>query len=347
MLLDVHMPEVDGFELAAWIRDDRVLAGTPLLMLTSASRPGDAERRATLGVAGHLMKPVKQSELFDAMVSALGVTAAENEEEHRAAASPLRSFDGLRVLLTEDNAVNQKLAVGVLTKLGCTVTVAENGRQAVAATETQDFDMVLMDVQMPEMDGFEATAAMRRREQNSGRHTPIIAMTAHAMTGDRERCLAAGMDDYLPKPVRIRELSDKLAEVLHVDDAGAGAAASDAANQLADWADALEAAGGDPHLLQQVIAAFVEESATLMQQIRASVRLRDAAALKKSAHTLKGALLAVGARRASAPAFDLEGMGRSGNLAGSDDALAALERQMAVLLPLLKQGPPQLRMAKR
>jgi CheY-like chemotaxis protein len=339
-LLDVNMPEIDGFELAAWIRDDRVLAETPLLMLTSASRPGDVERRTTLGISAHLLKPVKQSEVFDAIVSALGVTAAEDHEEHAAAAAKFRTFDGLRVLLAEDNAVNQKLAVGVLTKLGCHVTVAENGRQAVAACEAQGFDVVLMDVQMPEMDGLEATETVRQREQASGRHTRIIAMTAHAMTGDRERCLAAGMDDYLSKPVRIRELSEKLAEVLHVDEAEEEAAKSAAARDPVDWADALEAAGGDRKLLQLVIDTFFEESATMRQQIRAGLHLHDAALLRKSAHTLKGALLTVGARRASAVAFELERMGASGNLTDSENVLTTLEQQMAVLLPVLKSGPP-------
>ena len=166
-------------------------------------------------------------------------------------------------------------------------------------------------------------------------------MTAHAMKGDRERCLAAGMDDYLSKPVRIRELRDKLAQVLRGADAGNGSATPPlAGDDPVDWADALEAAGDDRILLQTVIEAFFEESATLMQQIRASIRLRDAASLQKSAHTLKGALLAVGARRTSTFAFDLERLGSSGNVTNSDNGLEALERQMAFLLPFLKNGPP-------
>lgn len=173
VLLDVNMPEVDGFELAAWIRDDRELADTPIVLLTSSSRVGDSDRRTALGISHHLLKPVKQSEVFDAIVLALGVTDVDDHEEHDAGASESLTFGGLRVLLAEDNAVNQKLAVGVLEKLGCDVTVAEDGRQAVAAWETQDFDVVLMDVQMPEMDGLEATRTIRLHEQDSGRHTVI------------------------------------------------------------------------------------------------------------------------------------------------------------------------------
>jgi CheY-like chemotaxis protein len=341
VLLDVNMPEFNGFELASWIRDDRDLADTPLVMLTSASRPGDVEHTAALRVAATLLKPVKQSELFDTIVSVVGATSVEEEAEQHTAAAHVPRFDSLHVLLAEDNAVNQKLAVGVLTKLGCRVTVAENGRRAVAELEANDFDVVLMDVQMPELDGFEATHAIRQHERKSGRHTPIIAMTAHAMRGDRERCVAAGMDDYLSKPVRIRELSDKLAQVLGGATASnGGATPSPAGDCPINWADALEAAGDDRELLQTVIEAFFEESATLMQQIRASIRLLDAASLRKSAHTLKGALLAVGARRASTLACDLERLGTSGNLTNGDNGLEALERQMALLLPYLRNGPP-------
>jgi CheY-like chemotaxis protein/anti-sigma regulatory factor (Ser/Thr protein kinase) len=345
MLLDVHMPEVDGFELAAWIRDDRVLAGTPLLMLTSASRPGDAERRATLGVAGHLMKPVKQSELFDAMVSALGVTAAENEEEHRAAASPLRSFDGLRVLLTEDNAVNQKLAVGVLTKLGCTVTVAENGRQAVAATETQDFDMVLMDVQMPEMDGFAATDAIREREQSTHTHIPIVAMTAHAMKGDRERCLAAGMDAYVAKPLQAQELFEVI-ECLVRPPSGPEAerpieilppakvevelqVEARPPEPLLDRNVLLARVDGDPELLQEVVGLFLDDAPRLLSEVRAAVTRRDAPVLERTAHTLKGCVGNFGAKKVFDMARRLEEIGRGGDLSHAEAAWSELEEGMA------------------
>jgi PAS domain S-box-containing protein len=338
-LLDVNMPEVDGFELASWIRDDRALADTPLIMLTSAGRPGDAERRAELDISAHLMKPVKQSELFDAMVLALGISAPDEEPEPETTPAGPR-FDSLRVLLAEDNPVNQKLAVGVLQKLGCEVTVAENGRQALAKWESREFDVVLMDVQMPEVDGFEATAAIRRLERTTGRKSIIIAMTAHAMTGDRERCLAAGMDDYLAKPVRFRELSAKLAEVLHTGDQPAETANSSQGGPI-DWEGAIDSVGGDSALLNIVIETFFEESETLMQRIEASIQQDDAATLKRAAHTLKGILLSVGARRASTSALKLERMGRSSDLANSEKAYADLKRQMEIVLPLLKSGPPE------
>ncbi len=339
LLLDVNMPEVDGFELASWIRDDRTLAGTVLIMLTSAGRPGDIERRARLDIAAHLLKPIKQSELFDAIVSALGVSVPDDESESGTAAAGPR-FDSLRVLLAEDNPVNQKLAIGVLQKLGCEVTVADNGRQAVAKWESAEFDVVLMDVQMPELDGFEATAAIRQRERTTGRKTTIIAMTAHAMSGDRERCLASGMDDYLAKPVRFRQLSAKLAEVLHVGDRQAETACSSNGGPI-DWQGAMDSVGGDSELLNIVIETFFGEAESLMRRIEDSIQQRDATMLKRNAHTLRGILLSVGARRASTSAFKLERMGQSADLAGSDEAYAELKRQMEIALPHLKAGPPK------
>ncbi len=340
-LLDVNMPEFSGFDLASWIRGDRMLAETPLVILTSASRPGDIERAVALRIASSLLKPVKQSELFNSIVSAVCVTSKQDEEKQPIEAGKISKFDSLRVLLAEDNIVNQRLAVGVLSKLGCIVTVAGNGRIAVNEFERNEFDVVLMDVQMPDMDGFQATQTIRQREKISGRHIPIIAMTAHAMQGDRERCLAAGMDDYLSKPVRIRDLSETLTQVLRKESDDSGDVKRvPVSHDLIDWADALEAAGDDRELLQTVIDAFFEESESLMKQIRTSIRMEDAALLQQSAHSLKGSLLAVGARQTSTIASDLEQMGISGNLGQGNDLLLALEPQMEALLLSLKNGPP-------
>lgn len=214
VIVDAHMPDVDGFEFASWVRDETSAAQTPLVMLTPPGRPRDGLQQSTLNIAASLLKPVKQSELFDALLAALGVKSDEQqlEKKQKAITAPLKS---IRVLLAEDNLVNQKLAVGVLEKLGCHVTVAQNGVQALAALSAQKFDVVLMDLEMPEMDGIEATSEIRRREHNSKQHVPIIAMTAHAMVGDRERCLEAGMDDYLSKPVRLNEIKSMLTKVFH------------------------------------------------------------------------------------------------------------------------------------
>jgi signal transduction histidine kinase/DNA-binding response OmpR family regulator len=210
VLIDVHMPDMDGFELAETIIHTPELAGATIMMLSSADLTGEAARCRELGVAAFLTKPIRQAELLDAMRLALGgVARAESMTVvHSDAIEP--SSRRLHVLLAEDNVVNQRLAVRLLEKRGHTVVVANNGREALAALEREPFDLVLMDVQMPEMDGFEATAAIRARERATGAHIPIVAMTAHAMRGDEERCLAAGMDDYIAKPIQVAEFQAAL-----------------------------------------------------------------------------------------------------------------------------------------
>ncbi len=217
ILSDANMPEMDGFSLAEAVGQDRELSNTIIMMLTSGDRPGDISRCERLGIASYLLKPIKQSELFDAIVLALGVTTPEDEGIDRLATEPLSRLRPLQVLLAEDSLINQKLAVGLLEKHGHTVFVANHGREAMAALESRDFDLVLMDVQMPELDGYEATAVIRAREEQTGTHIPIIAMTAHAMKGDRERCLEAGMDDYVAKPVRAKQLFETIESVLSRD----------------------------------------------------------------------------------------------------------------------------------
>jgi PAS domain S-box-containing protein len=214
VLIDGRMPEMDGFALAARIKDDPTLTGSTVLMLTSDDRPGDLARCRALGIAAYLVKPIRQSELLDAIVTALG-----SPEPAALAAPPAPRPPGnraLRLLLAEDNRVNQRLAVRLLEKRGHQVVVVDNGRDAVATALAQPFDLILMDVQMPEMDGFEATAALRAAERGTGLRRPIVAMTAHAMKGDRERCLLAGMDEYLAKPIQPAELYELIDRMLPV-----------------------------------------------------------------------------------------------------------------------------------
>jgi len=211
ILLDAQMPEMDGFALAETIKRNPDWKSAAIMMLSSAGQRGDAKRCRELGVAAYLTKPVRQTELLDAILTALGTRPIKEAVPALVTRHSLRETGNhLRILLAEDNAVNQVLAVRLLEKRGHTVAVAGNGKEALAALEKQSFDLVFMDVQMPEMDGLEATAAIREKEKASGHHLPIIAMTAHAMAGDRERCLEAGMDDYLTKPIRPQELSDLL-----------------------------------------------------------------------------------------------------------------------------------------
>jgi PAS domain S-box-containing protein len=214
VVTDANMPDVDGFTLAEMIKQDPDLGSTVIMMLTSGGRTGDVSRCEDLGVASYLLKPVKQSELFDAVAMALGITAAEDAEELAVSVTRPVIPSALHVLLAEDSLVNQKLAVGLLEKHGHRVEVVGDGRAALAAVESKRYDLVLMDIQMPEMDGLEATRAIRIRERKRGGHIPIVAMTAHAMKGDRERCLDSGMDGYVAKPIRAKELFDTIANVL-------------------------------------------------------------------------------------------------------------------------------------
>ncbi len=215
VLLDAHMPEMDGFDLAERIRRVSAMAGTAIVMLTSAGHPEDVARCRALGIDAYLMKPVKQSELLEAVLTALGQSLrfAQAPAARRfppAAAGKKGRPAPLRILLAEDHPVNQKLAVRLLEKQGHSVVVAGDGKEALAALARRPFDLVLMDVQMPAMDGFETAGCIRRLEQGTGRHIPILAMTAHAMKGDRERCLEAGMDGYVAKPIQPHELYEAI-----------------------------------------------------------------------------------------------------------------------------------------
>jgi two-component system, sensor histidine kinase and response regulator len=212
-LIDGMMPGMDGLELACKIRGDPGIAPVRLLLLTSAGRPDDTDQFRSLEISACLTKPVRQSELFDALMNAMTVVSRpeQNLIAPRSAECrnhPITSFSERRrrVLLAEDQPVNQKVAVNMLERLGHTVRVAPDGKEAIAALESGEFDLVLMDVQMPEMDGYEAVRIIREREATTCRHIPIIALTAHAMQGDRERCLNNGFDGYLPKPIRQRDL---------------------------------------------------------------------------------------------------------------------------------------------
>jgi two-component system sensor histidine kinase/response regulator len=213
ILTDMHMPKMDGFCFIEQVRQRPELSTATIMMLTSAGHRGDAARCQELGVSAYLLKPVRQSELREAIARALGT------REHQGAIPLITRYSLgdsrdpaaiLRVLLAEDNPVNQLLATRLLEKRGHRVAVAANGREALEALDKESFDLVFMDLQMPEVDGFEATAALREKEKGSGIHQPVIALTAHAMKGDRERCLAAGMDGYLSKPIKPQELDEIL-----------------------------------------------------------------------------------------------------------------------------------------
>ncbi|MFB3854450.1 MAG: response regulator [Vicinamibacterales bacterium] len=337
-LLDVQMPGVDGFELAARMRETPALASTRIIMLTSTHRPGDAARRHELGIAASLTKPLRQAEVRAAVLTALGhapnaVMGVPGPER----ASPSRPSRGLNVLVAEDNIVNQRLASKILERDGHRVTVVANGRQAVEAAAAARFDVALMDVQMPEMNGLEATLAIRASEQGTGDRLPIIAMTAHAMKGDRDRCIAAGMDDYISKPIDPNEV---LAAVVRLGARRANCAAdppcpSATAGPVLDADAALARAGGDMALLQELAELFAEVRPKLMADVRQAVASLDAAGLERAAHALKGSVANFGARRAVEAALELEAAGREGRLDEARGACDRLERELEALTEAL------------
>jgi CheY-like chemotaxis protein len=211
VLLDAQMPEMDGFTLARLIKEDPSLQGATIMMLSSTDLHSDAARCRELGIDFYLTKPISQADLWNAVLQVLGKS---NRLEKHAASQQVQAPSGgtrqLRILLAEDNPVNQKLVVRLLEKRGHSLMVASTGKEALAAFEKHSFDLVLMDIQMPEMGGFETTAVIRENEKKSAQHVPIIALTAHAMKGDRERCLEAGIDDYVTKPIQVKELFEKI-----------------------------------------------------------------------------------------------------------------------------------------
>jgi CheY-like chemotaxis protein len=320
VLTDANMPDLDGFDLAERVRDDPELASTVLMMLTSGSRPEDLTRCEELGVVRHMTKPVKQSELLDAIVAAIGADSGERpREDPDGRARPTRP---LRILLAEDSEINRRLAVALLEQPGHTVVSAKNGREALDALETESFDVVLMDVQMPEMDGLEVTRRIREREGSTGGHVPIVALTAHALKGDRERCLKAGMDGYVAKPIRPEELFLTIESVT-----------GDAAG--VHWEEALEALGGNRKLLDIISRAALEESPRLLQDLRNSIAAGDAAALRIAAHSLRGGFRYFGQSQATDLAARLERMGETGNLEEAGELLDRLESATARMLPVL------------
>ena len=336
VLMDLMMPEMDGLETVAIIRENAAFAQVPVLLLSSADRAEYSARSSALGIAHNLLKPVKQSDLLEAIGAALEAAppvyahASGRGEAHE---DEPRTVESRRVLLAEDGMINQQVAVRLLEERGHSVVVVSNGRAAVEQVAAQPFDVVLMDVQMPEMDGLEATAAIRRAEAQTGGHVPIVAMTAHAMKGDRDRFLAAGMDGYVAKPVRPHELY----AAVEGGRPNAEAKLLAPADLPFEWDAALESVGGDEAMLRELAEMFFAECPKLMQQIREHIAGADSPELRRAAHTLKGSAHVFGAEATAEAAHRLEEIGREEAFADAEEALALLEDEVARLLPALRE----------
>jgi len=337
VLIDSNMPVMDGFELAEKIKlktHKKAMgsgqAEATILMLTSAGQPGEANRCKQLGISAYLLKPVLKADLRAAILTALSQRQAETSAGPALVTRhTLReAARKLKILVAEDNAVNQAVIIRVLQKMGHNPVLAQTGKEALALASAETFDLVFMDVQMPEMDGLAATAAIRESEKNSRTHLPIFAMTAHAMKGDRERCLEAGMDGYISKPVRLSDIEQTLAEL-----ARPLAAKAKPLAEAASWnrAEALARIGGDEELLGDLCHIFLEESPKLMQKLQQAVAAGDTDGVMRAAHSLKGETSYLGANRTSHAARQLEDMGRDQNLSQASDTFATLERELASL----------------
>jgi two-component system sensor histidine kinase/response regulator len=338
VLLDANMPDRDGFWVAEQIATRPELASATIMMLTSSGQHGDAARCRELQIAAYLTKPINAAELLDAVCHVLEkatapvATAAATASPATAATGAAAPVRGAKVLVVEDNVVNQRVAVTLLTRRGHTVTVANNGREAVAALERDAFDLVLMDVQMPEMGGLEATAMIRLREQESGTHQRIVAMTAHVMTGDRERCVAAGMDGYLSKPIDPRML-------FAVVEQGASGTATPALVRTAAPVDRealLERLGGDAELFSEVTRLFLEFCPAGVSAIKAAIDDNDADRLRATAHALRGTAANLSAGALCDAAETLEQLGAQSRLEPAEAAWRQLFVEAAAVMDTLR-----------
>jgi len=336
IIVDYFMPEMDGFSLVEQIQSDPALSGASVMMLTSVSDHRLAERSKQLGIAAYLSKPLNQSTLLDALIDILSAKSTDGRARQQATqavgsgTSSNRSSQPLRplhILLAEDNPINQRVAQRMLRMSGYQVTVAENGKLALAMLEQRSFDAVLMDVQMPEMDGFETTAALRKKEQQTGRHLPIIAMTAHALKGDRERCLAAGMDNYIAKPMTSEELQAVLATISLLAPA----------EEVFNLAAALKGVNGNLKFLCEIASMLDEDAPRLVAAIHDAVDGQDAAKLERAAHRLKGSLLPFVAPSATKAAQALETMGHAKELSNASVEYHLLDTEIQRLLAALRE----------
>ncbi len=338
VLLDGHMPDMDGFAVAERISQERRYADLRVVMLTSAGQPEDVSRCRKLGISAYLTKPIKQSELFDVVVSAIGHSVGETPLAPQRSKGSQRAQRRLRVLLAEDNQVNQLVATRIFEKLGHQVTVVGNGREALSAVQSGKFDLIAMDVQMPEMDGLDASTAIRAWEKPAGTHIPILAMTAHAMKGDRERCLAVGMDGYISKPIRTQELEQAIGRLIsRPKPAEAPVAAADQADGVIDHAALLAGVDGNRRFLRELVRIFLADCPQALSEIKEAIRRSDAGSLGRAAHTLKGSVGNFAARNAFAAAERLEIMGRDGDLHNAGEACATLESELVLLSEELRR----------
>ncbi len=357
VILDKDMPDMDGLEVAALISKDPSLQGTRMVMLTSVGIRGDARLAHEAGIGIYLTKPARQTDLYNSLVALMARDRFKDDNQlitHYSLQKDRATFDA-NVLVAEDNVTNQQVAMGVLRKLGCKVTLTKNGQEALQSFEKNPFDIVLMDCQMPRMDGYEATSAIRRLENMEGRgkRTPVVALTANALTGDREKCLAAGMDDYISKPFSLQQvekvLKNWLPKKLQQDDQRAFQKGSHSENPMGvvgeelinrralDTIRALQPEG-EPDILTRIISIYLEDTPNQMDSLYRALRNKDATEVRSIAHSLKSSSANIGALTLSALFKDLEHRAYTNALHGSMEVfITAQEEYQKIIDPLMAE----------
>jgi CheY-like chemotaxis protein len=344
ILTDMHMPGMDGFELVQEIRSRPGVSPVPIVMLTSAGHSGDAEHCRKLGIHSYLYKPVRRQELLAAILRALGHPQTIAPPLTVTVAVP--KVRSLHILLAEDNRTNQTVATRMLQKMGHTTVVAGNGKEVLSLLPLHRFDLVLMDIQMPEMDGLTATRKIRESERETQLHVPIVAMTAHAMKGDRERCIEAGMDGYVSKPISSKEITEAIAgiprlqgedtPVIGLEVRQPDAALSGAPRIIWNMGETLERLGSDETLFHEVIEIFLNDVPKHMASLERAIAAGDAPAVEGAAHTLKGELGYLGISEVSQKARELEELGRNSNLRFAAGLYATFASELSELLTSMR-----------
>ncbi|MGB8658405.1 MAG: response regulator [Candidatus Zixiibacteriota bacterium] len=337
VLLDMLMPQMDGEETLRAIKNDPEIKDVMVVILTSIGEKGDAARLEAIGCSGYLTKPVKQSQLFDTMIT----TFSQEKGEVKVKPAPIVTRNimaeqkrrKVRILVAEDNPMNQKLAVALLKRAGYPVDAVENGKMVIDVLKKTAYDLILMDVQMPEMDGFEATRAIRKMEDPAKR-TSIVAMTAHAMKGDRERCLEAGMDDYVSKPIEPQQMLDTVekwalsSDPQQVKPGKDKSVKNEESRELPlDIQDALNRFGGDEGLFKEILGEFLNYLPRQLRTLEEAIEKGDARLVEREAHSLKGAAGNLSAKGIADLALKLELLGRSGDLGGAEEIIGNLNTE--------------------
>jgi PAS domain S-box-containing protein len=344
VILDMQMPEMDGESLGKFIKADPELSDTLLVMVTSFGKRGDAKRFKAIGFSAYLIKPVKQSQLYDCLATIIGAAAPEAAAPEAALVTRHTISEArrlkVRILLVEDNITNKQVALGILEKLGFRADAVSNGREAISALETVAYDLVFMDVQMPVMDGFEATGAIRSgKTKVLDPKISIIAMTAHAMKGDRERCLEAGMDDYIPKPIAPKSMAAVIAKWLDQSQKMAVAAQAAPVGDLVFNRQAfVDRLSGDLNLVREITAGFLEDIPGQIRKLKKNIDMGNIGAIENQAHSIRGAAANVGGMAFSASALAIEQAARANSLKKVAALLPELELQFELLRERLLRG---------